>query len=105
MCLEPPLRIDELPDEEVWYCKKCRQERVRSLHTSIMSLPTRWRADVLQVRKESSTASPSKDKDLKPIPAVFKQLSKKIDSDNPTQFRLPTEIRQYFVGGEFQLFS
>ncbi|GFZ50835.1 hypothetical protein JCM24511_08593 [Saitozyma sp. JCM 24511] len=28
MCLEPPLRIDELPDEEVWYCKKCRQERV-----------------------------------------------------------------------------
>lgn len=36
---------------------------------------------------------------------MFKQLSKKIDSDNPTQFRLPTEIRQYFVGGESHLFS
>jgi hypothetical protein len=28
MCLEPPLRIDELPEEETWYCKKCTAERV-----------------------------------------------------------------------------
>lgn len=28
MCLEPPLRIDELPKEEVWYCRKCKADRV-----------------------------------------------------------------------------
>ena len=32
MCLEPPFRVDELPQEETWYCKKCRAERVS--HTS-----------------------------------------------------------------------
>jgi hypothetical protein len=28
MCLEPPLRIDELPDTDMWYCRKCSSERV-----------------------------------------------------------------------------
>ncbi|KAK8854692.1 hypothetical protein IAR55_003431 [Kwoniella newhampshirensis] len=65
MCLEPPLRIDELPDEEIWYCKKCRAQ---------------------------------KEKDLKPIPSIFKSICKKIDEENPAQFRLPQELRTYFVG-------
>lgn len=37
MCLEPPLRIDELPKEEVWYCRKCKADRV-SLSWSSSSL-------------------------------------------------------------------
>ena len=34
MCLEPPLRVDELPEEEEWYCKECRAERVYYYHQS-----------------------------------------------------------------------
>jgi len=29
-CLEPPLEIDEVP-EESWFCKACRAKAVRSL--------------------------------------------------------------------------
>nr|XP_019011568.1 uncharacterized protein I206_03668 [Kwoniella pini CBS 10737]OCF50349.1 hypothetical protein I206_03668 [Kwoniella pini CBS 10737] len=64
MCLEPPLRIDELPEEETWYCKQCAAERVK----------------------------------LKPIPTVFKRLSKKVEGENPAQFRLPTDLITYFAG-------
>lgn len=28
MCLEPPLRVDELPEEDNWYCRKCKVDRV-----------------------------------------------------------------------------
>lgn len=28
MCLEPPLQVDELPKEEVWYCRKCKADKV-----------------------------------------------------------------------------
>jgi ubiquitin C-terminal hydrolase len=28
MCLEPPLRVDELPKEDQWFCRKCKVERV-----------------------------------------------------------------------------
>lgn len=31
MCLEPPLKLDELPSEEMWLCKQCRSEKVRGL--------------------------------------------------------------------------
>jgi ubiquitin C-terminal hydrolase len=31
MCLEPPLRVDELPEEDDWYCRKCRVDRVSHL--------------------------------------------------------------------------
>jgi len=34
----------------------------------------------------------------KPIANVFRQLITKMESDNPVQFRLPQEIRQFFVG-------
>ncbi|WWC90591.1 uncharacterized protein L201_005527 [Kwoniella dendrophila CBS 6074] len=77
MCLEPPLRIDELPDEDAWYCKKCKAERLK---------------------ESGENASPGKEKELKPIPMVFKQLSKKVDAENPCQFRLPQPIRTYFAG-------
>lgn len=41
MCLEPPLRVDELPEEETWYCKKCRAERVGPL-TFLVPLLTNY---------------------------------------------------------------
>ncbi len=31
MCLEPPLRLDEMPAEDTWYCKECRAARIVSL--------------------------------------------------------------------------
>jgi hypothetical protein len=31
MCLEPPLRVDELPEEDQWFCRKCKVERVSLL--------------------------------------------------------------------------
>ncbi|WVQ80178.1 hypothetical protein IAT38_002283 [Cryptococcus sp. DSM 104549] len=74
-CLEPPLRLDELPAEETWLCKKCRAERARE-----------------------EGIRPPEEKDLGAIPAVFKALSKQIDDENPAQFKLPVDVRRYFVG-------
>lgn len=34
----------------------------------------------------------------KPITTIFKTMAAKLDQDNPQQFRLPQEIRQYFNG-------
>ncbi len=31
---------------------------------------------------------------------VFKQLSRRLEEDNPIQFKLPQEVRQFFTGGE-----
>ncbi|ODN90817.1 nuclear protein [Cryptococcus wingfieldii CBS 7118] len=75
MCLEPPLRLDELPEEERWLCKHCRSENAK---------------------EEDPT--PKKQKDLPAIPSVFRALSDKIEDENPEQFRLPTEVRKFFAG-------
>ncbi|ORY35491.1 hypothetical protein BCR39DRAFT_460802 [Naematelia encephala] len=80
MCLEPPLRIDELPEEETWYCKKCQAER---------PVP----APVLT--PQSANAST-----LKPIVMIFEELVRKVDEENPEQFRLPQELRTFFAGGK-----
>ncbi|EKD05579.1 hypothetical protein A1Q2_00121 [Trichosporon asahii var. asahii CBS 8904] len=74
MCLEPPLRIDELPKEEVWYCRKCKADRAGTKGV-----------DVIRAKD-------------KPITTIFKTMAAKLDQDNPQQFRLPQEIRQYFNG-------
>lgn len=54
-----------------------------------------------QSSREQSTSqdSPSKS-EPKPVPLVFKQLVTKVDEENPEQFRLPQELRQFFAGGE-----
>ncbi|TXT15942.1 hypothetical protein VHUM_00445 [Vanrija humicola] len=75
MCLDPPLRIDELPSEETWYCNKCRAEKN----------PEKF-ADV-----------PAKFKE-KPVTSLFRMLINKVEKDNPQQFRLPQEIRSFFTG-------
>ncbi|WVQ72120.1 hypothetical protein IAR50_001665 [Cryptococcus sp. DSM 104548] len=75
MCLEPPLRLDELPEEERWLCKHCRAENAKE-----------------------EDPSPRKQKDLPAIPSVFRALSDKIEEENPEQFRLPTDIRKFFAG-------
>lgn len=36
----------------------------------------------------------------KPIQLVFKHLCRKVEKENPQQFRLPQDIRQFFAGGE-----
>ena len=94
MCLEPPLRIDELPEDETWYCKKCHSERVR--------LPIKYTSLSSNVKQTQAGryVSPTYDKDLRPIPAVFIQLCKRLDEDNPVQFKLPQDVRQFFAGGE-----
>ncbi|ORX38375.1 hypothetical protein BD324DRAFT_578261 [Kockovaella imperatae] len=87
MCLEPPFKIDELPQEETWYCKKCRAERV--------SGEAQTPAELWQSR---DVASPARNRDPRPIPMVFRQLVKRVEEENPTQFRLPNDIRQFFSG-------
>lgn len=114
MCLEPPLRIDELPDEDAWFCKKCRDDivSVSSLST-LLNLLTRLKANeggavqavapspspltTTSNRPGASTGQPTK-LVLGPIPQTFRLLVKKIDGENPTQFRLPTDVRTYFAG-------
>ncbi|WVN86296.1 uncharacterized protein L203_101459 [Cryptococcus depauperatus CBS 7841] len=75
MCLEPPLRLDELPSEEMWLCKECRAEKA------------------IEER-----GTPPRDKAIPAIPAVFRALCKKIDEENPEQFKLPTDVRKFFAG-------
>jgi hypothetical protein len=77
MCLDPPLRIDELPDEETWFCNKCKVDRAK------------------KDGKQETTRGSAREK---PITQVFRQLVNKMDNENPVQFRLPQEIRQFFVG-------
>ena len=54
-------------------------------------------------KKRSRGTSPvqiDKEKDIKPIPAIFKQLTKEMLSENPEQFRLPENVRTFFTGGK-----
>jgi hypothetical protein len=46
-----------------------------------------------------------KDREPRPILMTFKQMVKRIEEDNPATFRLPPDIRQFFVGGESDLYS
>ena len=38
---------------------------------------------------------------MRPIPMAFKQLCRRLDQENPAQFKLPQEVRQFFAGGRF----
>ncbi|BEJ14050.1 hypothetical protein CspHIS471_0312240 [Cutaneotrichosporon sp. HIS471] len=77
MCLEPPFRIDELPESETWYCNKCASER-------------------------NPAPAPDSPYGIKftdrTISTVFGHLIKRVENNNPEQFRLPQDIRQFFVG-------
>lgn len=55
---------------------------------------------ILQVKERSPSP---KDKDPRPIPLTFKNMCKRTDDENPTVFRLPQDIRQFFAGSEFRL--
>lgn len=81
MCLDPPLRIDELPAQETWFCNKCKADRGKHDRES----------------GRGTVESPARAKEG-PIKTVFRTMCHKLDNDNPTQFRLPQEIRQFFVG-------
>lgn len=88
MCLEPPLQVDELPEEETWYCKECSVERVGV-------------ASDLEGRMSDEQApkrQPSPQREPRPIPTVFKQLTRRIEEENPATFKLPLDIRQFFNG-------
>ncbi|CAK9780646.1 hypothetical protein CC85DRAFT_262422 [Cutaneotrichosporon oleaginosum] len=77
MCLEPPYRIDELPESETWYCNKCAAERN----------PAPPQDQPAGVKFTDRT-----------LGTVFSHLVKRLETSNPEQFRLPQEIRQFFSG-------
>lgn len=58
-----------------------------------------WRlptiANIQSKEKKDDPAVRYKDK---PITAVFRSLVAHMEAENPIQFRLPQEIRQFFVG-------
>ena len=58
------------------------------------------KSDTAKAPQSRETLSPVKDREAKPVPMVFRQLIKRIDEENPSQFRLPQDIRQFFSGGE-----
>jgi hypothetical protein len=88
MCLEPPLQVDELPEEETWYCKECSFERVSGWPDDRMA-----KADVQAPKRQ-----PSPQREPRPIPTVFKQLIRRVEEENPATFKLPLDIRQFFSG-------
>ncbi|ODO11167.1 hypothetical protein I350_01770 [Cryptococcus amylolentus CBS 6273] len=49
MCLEPPLRLDELPEEERWLCKHCRSENQKDLP----AIPSVFRALSDKIEEEN----------------------------------------------------
>lgn len=73
MCLEPPLKLDELPSEEMWLCKQCRSEKAKAEGASLV-----------------------KESEIPAVPAVFRAICKKIEEENPEQFRLPAERQKVF---------
>ncbi|OWZ62399.1 nuclear protein [Cryptococcus neoformans Tu401-1] len=75
MCLEPPLKLDELPSEEMWLCKQCRSEKAKAEGATLV-----------------------KESEIPAVPAVFRAICKKIEEENPEQFRLPADVRKYFAG-------
>lgn len=75
MCLEPPLKLDELPSEEMWLCKQCRSEKAKAEGVALVN-----------------------EVEIPAVPAVFRAICKKIEEENPEQFRLPADVRKYFAG-------
>jgi hypothetical protein len=94
MCLEPPLQVDELPEEETWYCKECSVERV-----SVWSI--RWTVGV--AHNQAPKRQPSPQREPRPIPTVFKQLIRRVEDENPATFKLPLDIRQFFNGSALSI--
>ena len=92
MCLEPPLQVDELPEEETWYCKECSVERV-SVEEDVRVIDE---ADVQAPKRQTSPQ-----REPKPIPTVFRQLIKRVEEENPATFKLALDIRQFFNGSEW----
>ncbi|GAA5978476.1 hypothetical protein JCM10908_004370 [Rhodotorula pacifica] len=73
-CLEPPLDLEEVPEDESWFCKTCR-----------------------------AAAHPP----ARPRAGFFSELIYKVETENPKQFTLPNELKNYFrnvavgTNGEF----
>ncbi|SCZ95818.1 BZ3500_MvSof-1268-A1-R1_Chr8-1g09818 [Microbotryum saponariae] len=78
-CLDPPLDVDQVPDE-AWYCKACRAAKrrcgpSRATHTKESRDGDVW--------KESSTR-------------FFRELIHKIDCENPKVFSLGPDIKSLY---------
>ncbi|GAA5862295.1 hypothetical protein JCM3774_004854 [Rhodotorula dairenensis] len=73
-CLEPPLELEEVPEDESWFCKACR-----------------------------AAAHPP----ARPRAGFFSELIYKVETENPKQFALPNELKNFFrnvavgTNGEF----
>ncbi|KAJ9096590.1 hypothetical protein QFC19_007122 [Naganishia cerealis] len=82
MCLDPPLTIDELPEDDKWYCKACQAAR-RILIAE---------ASYLYYQPKSF---------FSPYKGMFAELLQVLDDRNPREFQLPEDIRTFFAGSEY----
>lgn len=82
------MSIDELPEEEEWFCKQCTADRTVSRGLRFM------RALLLLIM-----STQPKFLRLLPPEGVFGLLIKQAEVSNPTEFRLPNNIRQTFANG------
>ncbi len=55
-------------------------------------------ADAWQ-NKDRSPSPSARGAEHKPIQTAFKMLCKRVDEENPVQFRLPADVRAHFSGG------
>ena len=82
-CLEPPLELDDVPDES-WYCKACRAAKVGAFR------PT--------ARHPADPAAPQV-APPKPPRTYFRELIHRVDCENPKAFSLTSDIKGFYKNG------
>lgn len=97
-CLDPPLEVDDVPDE-AWYCKACRAARVcLSLSTKCVSNGQRVLGFTLFFLTSFLLAQ---NPPPKPPRGFFQELIYRVETENPKTFSLPAELKNFFKNGSF----
>lgn len=111
-CLEPPLELDDVPKEDNWFCKACRAEKVcpgefffsrayrRRRWGGTNSGSYGWNRYIDLLVLSSLQSSPPKT-----AKGIFGPLLNQLDLENPTSFKLPDDIRNFFKNGEHPIAS
>lgn len=85
------MRLDEIADDEAWFCKACRASKVRRVSPIFFAHFSQSSHTVLQ------------DPPPKPPRGFFSELIYKAETENPTIFSLPADIKNWYRNGESDL--
>ena len=110
-CLEPPLDIDQVP-EDSWYCKACRAEIVSREITLLQKSNSKTSLSLvgegMAVRRASAWGPPwltvsilnLQEPPPRPERGFFRELIAKVDRENPKAFELNPEIKALYKHGQ-----